>query len=239
MHEFTYITAFTLGLMGGVHCVGMCGGIVGALSFASASAKVGDKVSNKTSKNSTLLSLLLAYNAGRLLSYSIAGGLMGGLGWLVSVWADIQMLQILLQLIAGVFMLMMGLYISGWWTGLVKIEKAGAVVWEKIQPLAQKLLPVNTPMQAVSLGLLWGWLPCGLVYSVLVWSVAAGSFQQGALLMLSFGLGTLPNLLAMGLFANQLKQFVQKQVVRNLAGGLVILFGLWSLFLSVRVLILN
>jgi len=229
MHEFTYITAFTIGLMGGVHCVGMCGGIVGALSFANKNVNNG--------KSSTLLSLLLAYNAGRLFSYTLAGGLMGGLGWLVSVWTEIQFLQGLLQLLAALFMLMMGLYISGWWMGLARLEKAGAIIWQKIQPFAQKLLPVKTPLHAISLGLLWGWLPCGLVYSVLVWSVSAGSFQQGALLMLSFGLGTLPNLLAMGLFAEQLRQFVQKQAVRNLAGGLVMLFALWSFILSIRLLL--
>lgn len=229
MHEFTYITAFTVGLMGGVHCVGMCGGIVGALSFASSQ--------DKNSRFSSLLSLLLAYNFGRVFSYTLAGGLMGALGWLVGVWTDIQFIQILLQLIAGVFMLMMGLYISGWWMGLARIETAGAYIWKYIQPIAQNLLPVKTPLHAVLLGLLWGWLPCGLVYSVLVWSVSAGSFQQGALLMLSFGLGTLPNLLAMGLFANQLKQFVQKQTIRYVAGGMVILFALWNLWLSGQLLL--
>jgi len=228
MHEFTYITAFTVGLMGGVHCVGMCGGIVGALSFASQN--------DKSNGFLPLLSLLFAYNFGRLFSYTVAGGLMGALGWLVTVWTDVQFMQALMQFIAAVFMLMMGLYISGWWMGLGRLEKVGAVSWQKIQPFAQKMLPVKTPLHAISLGLLWGWLPCGLVYSVLVWSVSTASFQQGALLMLSFGLGTLPNLLAMGLFANQLKQFVQKQAVRNLAGGLVIVFGLWSLFLSINLL---
>jgi len=229
MQEFTYITAFAVGLMGGVHCVGMCGGIVGALSFAS----------NQDAKPriSALFRLLLAYNVGRLLSYTIAGGMMGAIGWMVSVWADIQFIQVLLQLIAAIFMLMMGLYVSGWWLGLARLEKVGFVVWQKIQPFAQKMLPVKTPVQAVSLGLLWGWLPCGLVYSVLVWSVSAASFQQGALLMLCFGLGTLPNLLAMGFFANQLKQFVQKQTVRNLAGGLIILFAAWNFFLSLNLLI--
>lgn len=228
MQEFTYITAFTVGLMGGVHCVGMCGGVVGALSFA-----------NKQPANprvSALFSLLLAYNFGRLISYTLAGGMMGALGWLVSIWTDIQFIQVLLQLIAAIFMLLMGLYISGWWLGLARLEKAGLVIWEKIQPYAQKMLPVKTPVQAVSLGLLWGWLPCGLVYSVLVWSVSAASFQQGALLMLSFGLGTLPNLLAMGFFANQLKLFVQKQTVRNLAGGVVILFATWNFFLAFNAL---
>ena len=229
MHEFTYITAFTVGLMGGVHCVGMCGGIVGALSFANRA--------DKNSGFSSLLSLLLAYNLGRLMSYTLAGGLMGALGWLVSVWTNIQFIQVMLQLVAALFMLMMGLYISGWWMGLARLEKAGAFFWQFIQPVAQKLLPVKTPRHAILLGLLWGWLPCGLVYSVLVWSVSAGSFQQGALLMLSFGLGTLPNLLAMGVFANQIKTFAQKQSVKNLAGILVMLFALWSLFLAVKLLL--
>ena len=229
MHEFTYITAFTVGLMGGVHCVGMCGGIVGALSFASQN--------DKNNEVSPLLMLIISYNFGRLFSYTLAGGLMGAVGWLVTIWTDIQFIQILLQLIAALFMLMMGLYISGWWMGLLRLEKVGAIVWQKIQPLAQNLLPVKTPFHAVMLGVLWGWLPCGLVYSALAWSVSAGSFQEGALLMLSFGLGTLPNLVAMGLFASQLKRFVQKKLVRNLAGGLVVLFGLWSLFLVVRLLL--
>ncbi|VAW56895.1 Heavy-metal-associated domain (N-terminus) and membrane-bounded cytochrome biogenesis cycZ-like domain, possible membrane copper tolerance protein [hydrothermal vent metagenome] len=223
MHEFTYITAFTVGLMGGVHCVGMCGGIISALTFASEN--------DKNSHDNARLHLLLGYNLGRILSYTIMGSLLGGLGWLVSVWSNIHVLQIVLQFIAAIFMLSMGLYISGWWMGLTKIEKLGVFFWQFIQPVAQKLLPVKTPVQAITLGLLWGWLPCGLVYSVLVWSVSTASFQQGALLMLSFGLGTLPNLLAMGVFANQLKQFVQIKSVRRFAGSVVILFALWSLYL--------
>lgn len=226
MHEFTYITAFTIGLMGGVHCVGMCGGIVGALSFATQQ--------NKSAKKSSLFTLLLAYNFGRLFSYAMAGGVMGSVGWLLARWSDIHNIQLMMQFLAGIFMLMMGLYISGWWMGLVRLEKIGGIVWQYIQPVAQKILPVNNSLQAMALGLLWGWLPCGLVYSVLVWAIAAGSFQQGALLMLSFGLGTLPNLLAMGLFANQLKLFVQKQSVRYLAGTMVILFALWNIGLALK-----
>jgi uncharacterized protein len=226
MHEFTYITAFTIGLMGGVHCVGMCGGIVGALSFATQQ--------NKNAKKTPLFTLLFAYNFGRLFSYSMAGGVMGSVGWLLARWTDIHNMQLVMQLIAGVFMLMMGLYISGWWMGLVRLEKVGGMVWQYIQPVALKILPVNNPWQAIGLGLLWGWLPCGLVYSVLIWAVSAGSFQQGALLMLCFGLGTLPNLLAMGVFANQLKLFVQKQTVRYMAGATVILFALWNMALALN-----
>lgn len=226
MHEFTYITAFIVGLMGGVHCVGMCGGIVGALSFAVNSSAAQQK--------SRLLTLMLSYNLGRLTSYTLAGGIMGALGWLALAWTDLQYMQLMLQLFAGVFMLLMGLYISGWWMGLTRIEKLGAYLWKYLQPGAQKLLPVSNPLQALLLGLLWGWLPCGLVYSVLIWSISSGSFVDGGLLMLSFGLGTLPNLLAMGLFANQLKQWVQKQRVRYFSGGLVMLFACWTLYLAVN-----
>jgi len=226
MHEFTYITAFIVGLMGGVHCVGMCGGIVGALSFAVDSSGAQQK--------SRLLTLLLSYNLGRLSSYTLAGGIMGALGWLALGWTDLQYMQLILQLFAGIFMLLMGLYISGWWMGLTRVEKLGAYLWKYLQPGAQKLLPVTYAGQALLLGLLWGWLPCGLVYSVLIWSISSGSFTEGALLMLSFGLGTLPNLLAMGWFANQLKHWVQKQGVRYFSGGLVVLFACWTLYLALN-----
>jgi sulfite exporter TauE/SafE len=219
MQEFTLITAFTVGLLGGVHCIGMCGGIVGALSFAT----------QASSKKSMMI--LLSYNLGRLSSYTLAGALMGGLGWLAAYWLDIRYLQVILQLIAGIFMVLLGLYLSGWWMVLVRLEKVGGVVWRYIQPLSKKVMPVENAHQAILLGLLWGWLPCGLVYSVLIWSMSAGSMQHGALLMLCFGLGTLPNLLAMGLFAEGMRHWVSHVRVRRLSGGLVICFGLWQLAL--------
>ncbi len=226
MPDFTYITAFTVGLMGGVHCIGMCGGIVGALSFASQSSSDASILKR--------LPLLIAYNSGRLFSYTLAGGLMGSLGWLLAYWTDIRLLQQLLQLIAALFMLMLGLYISGWWMGLSRLEKTGAYLWRNIQPLAQKYLPVSSARSALMLGIFWGWLPCGLVYSVLVWSISAGGFVEGALLMLSFGLGTLPNLLAMGLAADQLRQWLQQTSVRWAAGTVVIVFALWQLAQFIR-----
>lgn len=224
MQEFTYITAFTVGLLGGVHCIGMCGGIVGALSFAT-------QASSKKS-----IPILLAYNLGRLSSYTFAGALMGGAGWLAAYWLDIRQLQIALQMIAAIFMIMLGLYLSGWWMGLVSVEKVGAVVWRKIEPLSKNIMPVQKVDQALMLGLLWGWLPCGLVYSVLIWSMSSGGMQQGALLMLSFGLGTLPNLLAMGLFAERMRQWVRQVRVRQVSGLIVIGFGMWNLVLVINAL---
>jgi len=222
MQDFNYLTAFIIGLMGGVHCIGMCGGIVSALSFSQS------QLPNQT--RLSVFSLLLSYNLGRLFSYTIAGALMGGIGWLAIHWLDMRQLQLLLQFLAGLFMLLLGLYLSGWWPILLHLEKLGGRVWNKLEPIGRKFIPVTGPTQAVILGLIWGWLPCGLVYSVLVWSVSAGGFVEGGLLMLSFGLGTLPNLLAMGLFANRLRSWLHHVWVRQLAGSMVMLFGVWSLY---------
>lgn len=217
MTEFIPLTAFLVGLLGGVHCLGMCGGIVGALTFGLPEEKrLGVKV----------LPYQLAYNAGRLISYSVAGALAGGVGVLIAGLMPLQLAQSLLMLLAGVFMVMMGLYVAGWWFGLGRLEKLAGGLWRRIEPLGRRLMPVTSPWQALGLGLVWGWLPCGLVYSVLVWAVAAGGAPDGALLMLAFGLGTLPNLVLMGAAAGWMSAHIKKPAIRRIAGGLIIAYGL-------------
>lgn len=220
MQEFTYISAFAAGLLGGVHCIGMCGGIVGALGFATVQQQ----------KSLNFYAILLSYNAARISSYVLAGSLMGGISALAVYWLDIRLLQISMQWFAAVLMIVLGLYLAGWTSVLVHIEKAGAGLWRILEPQARRFLPVRTIPQAFVLGLLWGWLPCGLVYSVLLWSVASANAVDGALLMLCFGLGTLPNLLAMGVFAQRLSTLVRNLRVRQLAGVMVMGFGLWNLY---------
>lgn len=220
MQEFTYISAFAAGLLGGVHCIGMCGGIVGALGFATVQQQ----------KSLNFYAILLSYNAARISSYVLAGSLMGGISALAVYWLDIRLLQISMQWFAAVLMIVLGLYLAGWTSVLVHIEKAGAGLWRILEPQARRFLPVRTIPQAFVLGLLWGWLPCGLVYSVLLWSIASANAVDGALLMLCFGLGTLPNLLAMGVFAQRLSALVRNLRVRQLAGVMVMGFGLWNLY---------
>ena len=220
MQEFTYISAFAAGLLGGVHCIGMCGGIVGALGFATVQQQ----------KSLNFYAILLSYNAARISSYVLAGSVMGGISALAVYWLDIRLLQISMQWFAAVLMIVLGLYLAGWTSVLVHIEKAGAGLWRILEPQARRFLPVRTIPQAFVLGLLWGWLPCGLVYSVLLWSVASANAVDGALLMLCFGLGTLPNLLAMGVFAQRLSGLVRNLRVRQLAGVMVMGFGLWNLY---------
>lgn len=212
MGSVDLLSALIVGLLGGVHCAGMCGGIVGALSFGLPGGRN--------------LPILLAYNAGRISSYAMAGALMGALGFYFSGLLPVQLAQRVLLTFAGLFLVLMGLYLAGWWNALARIERAGGVLWRRIEPLGRGLLPIRSVRQGFLLGLLWGWLPCGLVYSALVWTVASGGPVEGALLMLAFGLGTLPNLLLMGVAAAQLNRWVRRPGVRAVAGGLVMLFGL-------------
>uniref|UniRef100_A0A7C1WVX4 Sulfite exporter TauE/SafE family protein n=1 Tax=Pseudomonas graminis TaxID=158627 RepID=A0A7C1WVX4_9PSED len=216
MHDLLpqLLSALVLGLLGGGHCLGMCGGLMGALTFAI-----------PPEQRARRLRLLMAYNIGRVFSYACAGLLTGMLGWAVANSPG----AILLRVIAGLLMITMGLYLAGWWSGLTRIEALGRGVWRYLQPLTRRLMPVSTTPRALLLGAVWGWLPCGLVYSTLLWSASQGNALHSALLMLAFGIGTWPVLLATGLAAERISALLRRRSVRVAGGLLVILFGLWTL----------
>ncbi len=216
MDTGTLLAAFAVGVLGGVHCLGMCGGIVGAISVSHAGSA------------SATWPRLLAYNLGRMSSYVIAGALAGLLGG--ALLGALPQGQRLLELLAAVFLVLLGLYLGGWWPILARLERVGGRVWRRIEPLGRHFIPVRHAGQAFVVGGVWGWLPCGLVYSVLVWTLAAGSAADGALLMAAFALGTLPNLMLMGLFAARLARFVRNDLIRQGAGGLLIAYGVWRIF---------
>lgn len=219
--EFTYLTAFVVGLLGGVHCIGMCGGIVGALTFG--------LPERQRARIGALLPYQLAYNLGRVVSYVAAGAIMGGLGMLIAEFMPVYYAQRVLLAVAGIFMIMLGLYLSGWWLVLNRLESAGSRLWRLIEPISRRLLPVRTPRQALLVGMIWGWIPCGLVYSMLVTAVSAGSALQGAAVMLAFALGTLPTLMSIGLLAGVAARLSRSPAVRGVAGALVMLFGVLTI----------
>ena len=223
--EFSFLAAFIVGFLGGVHCLGMCGGIVGALTLGVDGAQL--------NRQARQFQFQMAYNAGRIMSYCLAGAIAGLLGYLALDLAGLHRAQQWLQMVAGLFMLALGLFLGGWWKGLAHLEQWGTVIWKRIEPLGKRLIPIQSPAQAFALGLVWGWLPCGLVYSVLIWSFAAGGLFDGALLMLGFGLGTLPNLLLMGMFAVRVRNFARMRWVSSLAGLLVMLLGAYMIWLSI------
>ncbi len=216
MTEFSIVAVFFVGLLGGVHCLGMCGSIVGILTA-------------QLPQSGTRWPFHLAYNGGRVASYTVAGALVGTIGQAGLLLRDQVPIQHLLFALSSLMLVALGLYLAGIWNMVRRIEHAGAGLWRRIQPLTRGLLPIKSPHQAFLLGTLWGWLPCGLVYSVLVTALASGHAQSGALIMLAFGLGTLPNLLAIGLFWESIKQWVQSRRVRMLAGALVAGFGVYGL----------
>ena len=207
-------SALILGLLGGGHCLGMCGGLMGALTLAIPPEQRGRR-----------LRLLLAYNVGRILSYACAGLLLGLAGWAVAS----SPAALALRVLAALRLIAMGLYLAGWWSGLTRIEALGRGLWRHIQPVASRLLPVSSLPRALLLGALWGWLPCGLVYSTLLWAASQGNAGYSAALMLAFGLGTWPVLLATGLAAERVSSLLRRRSVRMAGGLLVILFGLWTL----------
>ncbi len=219
------LSAFAVGLLGGVHCVGMCGGIVSVLSFG--------LPRESRIRLSAMAPFQLAYNLGRIFSYVLAGALMGSLGLLLAQALPLYLAQKALYILAGLFMIALGLYLGGWWFGLSRLEQAGGRIWRHLEPVGKRLMPVRNWRQAFVLGLVWGWIPCGLVYSALVWTASAGGVWQGAALMLAFGLGTLPNLLLMGLVAGGIVRWSRRAWVRQAAGAMVILFGLYSLWQAI------
>ena len=220
-----YFVAFITGLLGGVHCFGMCGGIVGALTLGSNDLNQQNKQTKKHSK----LAILLGYNFGRISGYVVAGLIVAGLSATLVDLTGIDDLKKILAVVASLFMIALGLYLAGLWRGLAKIEIVGSVLWKRIQPFTKHFMPVRTLQQAIPLGFLWGWLPCGLVYTALTWTLSAGSAIEGGLIMLAFGIGTLPNLLAMGVLAERLSGWVRNPTVRLVSGLLVVGLGVLTL----------
>ncbi|AHE99553.1 membrane protein [Thioalkalivibrio paradoxus ARh 1] len=215
MDAGTLVAAFAVGVLGGVHCLGMCGGIVGAISLSHGAGAAPS------------WPRLLAYNLGRMTSYVVAGALAGLLG--AVLLGGLPQGQRVLELLAAVFLVLLGLYLAGWWPVLARLERVGGRIWRRIEPLGRRFIPVRHAGQAFVVGGIWGWLPCGLVYSVFVWTLSAGSATGGALLMAAFALGTLPNLMLMGIFAARLARIVRNDWLRKGAGTLLIAYGLWRL----------
>ncbi|RUO79686.1 sulfite exporter TauE/SafE family protein [Pseudidiomarina taiwanensis] len=204
-----------MGLAGSGHCLMMCGGIAGAFASQRPSA-----------------AQLLIYNLGRITSYCLAGALLGG------AFASLQYVTpnalLYLRIFAALLLIVFGLYLGNWWQGLRYIERLGMPLWQRLQPLAKRQRGATRFLPIYSAGLLWGWLPCGLVYSALSWAAVSGSLLNGSLIMLVFGLGTLPAMFAFGWFSTGLQSILRSQGMRKLFGLVMIGYGCWMLFIALR-----
>jgi len=210
--------AFVTGLLGSAHCFGMCAGISGLFAINASVASLKSQVPKA-----------IAYNLGRVLSYAFLGLLVALLG--KTIVSGIPDIAAPVRFASGILIMLVGLQLAFGWRILSPLESAGAKLWNRIAPAARGLVPVETTAQALGLGLIWGWLPCGLVYSVLLLAATTTDPVSGGLVMLAFGLGTMPAMVATGISASKIAQFMSGK--RLGAGLLIIVLGLATIAMPV------
>ena len=174
----------------------MCGGIVAALNLPSRRVALSGGAGTIVADVAGQLPLHVAYSTGRIASYTAAGAIAGGVGGVATLAETVMPIQIALAFVANALVVLLGVYLAGAGSGVARLERVGSALWRRVAPIGRHFLPADTPIRAVGAGAVWGWLPCGLVYSALALALASGDAVRGAMVMLAFGLGTAPNLLA-------------------------------------------
>ncbi|RIK92243.1 MAG: hypothetical protein DCC72_09705 [Burkholderiales bacterium] len=228
--SLSLMSAFLLGLFGGVHCASMCGGIVALLGARHRMMPLNVQPGGAAVaavQSGTLLQF--AYNAGRIGSYAVAGALAGAVGsaaWLAEHVLPVQQISFVA---ANLLLIVLGLALTGGLRRLRGLERFGVGAWKRVAPFASRLLGATSVPGAFAAGAAWGWVPCGMVYGVLAAALVSGSAADGALLMLAFGAGTLPNLLALGLAAQRVSRWFARPGARFAAGLLIVAFGVAGL----------
>lgn len=233
MGDMSLLPVFMIGMLGGTHCIGMCGGIVSAFSMAPGHKKIIPVFAVQGTGFSLALhsdaGRMLAYNGGRIASYVTAGAMAGGIAGSLRTLSSVSIVQMGGYWLANLMLLVLGLYLMGAWHGLTRLEAVGKGLWRRLQPMTRHLMPLDTPGRAFMLGALWGWVPCGMVYSVLLTAMVSGSAVSGGAVMLAFGLGTMPVLFTLGMLGARLQTWMRQRWVRVASGLVVIGFGLFGL----------
>ncbi len=210
-----------LGLFSATHCLGMCSGIVGMLTLG-LPREIRDTPARRRS-------FLLLYNLARIFSYTLAGAVTAQLGGGTLAWIAPQLGHTLLQGLAAGVLLIAGLTIAGWFPHPGRLERLGSPLWRRLEPLGRRLLPVDRPAKAFGFGLVWGWLPCGMVYTAVIYATTSTQAWQGAVFMFFFGLGTLPATLSAGLVSNALVRLSRNPTLRQGVGLAFIALALTTL----------
>ncbi len=218
----SYLAAFVMGLFSSLHCIGMCGSIIGTLTLS-----LKPEIRNN---KATLLPYVFNYNFGRITSYTIAGLLIGSAQALFTIPFGLDQGHRVLQLLSALLMAAAGFYIAGWFPRYAYIEKLGSKLWKKIEPYGRGLIPVSSRLQAFLFGMVWGWLPCGLVYAALALAATSGDVLRSGITMLAFGLGTLPSVLGVGIMTDILTKLSRMERAKQAIGLLLVLIALAAVF---------
>jgi sulfite exporter TauE/SafE len=219
------ISAWLAGLLGGAHCVAMCGGFVAALAASRATNRTVPLL-----RSGTLVWDQLPYHGGRVASYALLGAAFGAAGGLALSAASLLPLQRGLYVVANVFLLLLAIAIASRSGQLAWLQRAGAALFAQIVPVVRPLRASDSRLARIGLGLIWGLVPCGLTYSVLPLALFSGGAVEGAAVMLAFGIGTLPSLLVAGWVASRARRALERPLVRYGAAMLLTAFalaGIW------------
>lgn len=218
----SYLVAFLMGFFSAMHCLGMCGSIIGSLTLSLKREIREDR--------SLLLPFVASYNAGRVLSYTLAGLAAGLLEKVLTLPFGEGHGHRLLQMLGALVMLGAGLHVAGWFPRFAYIEKLGGLLWRQLEPYGRKLIPVETHQKAFTFGMIWGWLPCGLVYTALALSATTGEVIRSGLTMFFFGLGTIPAVMGVGVMTSWMVHLSSMKQFRQIAGVTLILLALMAAF---------
>lgn len=219
----TLSAAFMAGIAGSAHCILMCGGLAGALSMRSRSVAPAGTAWRDAS----------LYHIGRVGGYATAGALFGLFGATLQSAVNLPLLATSARLAAGLLVILVAVRVLFGLNALAGIERLGARFWKLVQPLAKQAASSPGSGRSLLLGLLWGWLPCGLVYSVLLLAALTGSAARGAGIMLAFGLGTMPAMLTSSACAARLSDWTRRRATRQLGGALLLIFGVWMAWAAI------
>jgi uncharacterized protein len=212
--------AFVAGVAGSTHCFAMCGGMAGALGMRARAA---------AARPAAAFFNASTFQAGRIGGYAMIGALFGLAGAALQSMVDLLRLGAGLRVASGVLLILIALRSLVRWNALTMLERLGARFWSKLQPLAQQAARGEGRGRALMLGFLWGWLPCGLVYSMLAFAATSGDAVSGAAIMAAFGAGTLPSMLTASLLASQIQRVLAQRWPRFMSGVLLLLFGVWMI----------
>ncbi len=218
----SYVVAFAMGLFSSMHCIGMCGSIIGTLTLS---------LDSKIRQNkASLFTFIFNYNLGRIVSYTTAGALGGLLSSVLMPPFDNNLGYRVLQICSAMIIGSSGLYIAGWFPHFAYIEKIGRYLWKKLEPYGHRLIPVKSRISALLFGMIWGWLPCGLVYTALALAISTGDVKKSTLTMLAFGFGTLPAVMSVGIITQTFINALRRPYIKQSVGVLMIFLALAAAF---------
>ncbi len=222
----SYFVAFIMGLFSSLHCVGMCGSIIGTLTLSL-------KQEIRENKQA-LFFYILNYNLGRISSYTLAGALVGTMEFILTMPLGEGHGHRILQILSAVIMASAGLYIAGWYPRFAYIEKSGSRIWKFLEPFGRRLIPVQTHTKAFLFGMIWGWLPCGLVYTAFALAATTGDVLKSSLTMLAFGIGTLPAVFSIGIMSGIATKLSAMNRVKQAVGLFMVALAILAAFPSLN-----